>query len=268
MTDSPNFTARQRIEFLAMEHLRRRHFTTKRHPMGDGFHEFMYALDRLQQANEVLEFVRETRRDPYGTFSNIIQVLDDAREGIVYARRVLDETGFLELLDEHFDTLMAGLDPDGLPANESDILDMLGFPHLAATIRDETDLLASEWRNGTASGLQVAREFRQRPASGALDYAIEQIGRHRNELREVAQEHYEGSQTNQPVLERPARRRRWWKGLGQIVEGTAIAVADAGLAIGAFEFPVDAATRTYGAVISVTAGIGKVANGVGDLWGE
>ena len=69
-------------------------------------------------------------------------------------------------------------------------------------------------------------------------------------------------------LSLPTKERRWWKGLGQVVQGASIAVADVGMAVGAFKFPVSPETQTYGAVVSVAAGVGTIMNGVGDLWGE
>lgn len=66
----------------------------------------------------------------------------------------------------------------------------------------------------------------------------------------------------------PRKHRRWWKGLGQIAEGAALAVADVGIAVGAFKLPVSPETQTYGLVVSAAAGMGKIMNGLGDLRGE
>jgi len=45
-------------------------------------------------------------------------------------------------------------------------------------------------------------------------------------------------------------------------------LADVGLAVGAFPFPVSPETQSWGALASITAGVGSVMNGIGDLRGE
>lgn len=231
--------------------------------MEDGYWEFRYALDRLRRADEVIDFLQRSQRDPYTTMNDIDATLGDAHSGLVESRNILRQSGFLDLVDDHLDTVMRGLDPDGLPDDEAEVLAMLGFPHLAATIRDQVDLLAEEWRNGTARGHTVANEFRQAPASRSLDAAIDQVERHQNERRAAMQ-----SAADDVTPEVPKKERRWWKGLGQVVQGASLAVADVGMAVGVFKFPVSPETQTYGAVVSVTAGVGTIMNGVGDLWGE
>jgi hypothetical protein len=182
-------------------------------------------------------------------------------------RRVLDETRFSDLLDDHLDTLMRALSAKALPGCEADLLDALGFPDLARTIEARADLLGAEWRNGSARGAVVAREYRQAPVSQAMTMAAESIEKHRAERRE----HAKDAQPTSAGLTQdraPEKQRRWWKGLGQIVKGAAIAGADIGLAIGVLHVPIPAGGETYGVVMSVTAGAGTVMNGVGDLWGE
>jgi hypothetical protein len=51
----------------------------------------------------------------------------------------------------------------------------------------------------------------------------------------------------------PTKSRRWWKGLGQIVQGAAVAGADIGLAIGVLHVSIPTDSETYGVVMSVTA---------------
>ena len=68
--------------------------------------------------------------------------------------------------------------------------------------------------------------------------------------------------------EKPRKKRRWWKGIGQVVQGAAVAAADIGLLIGILHFPVSAETRSYGLSCPSPAGFGTIMNGVGDLWRE
>lgn len=264
MTDDASDAARRRVEYLAKEYIRRPYpWGGRRHPLDDGYYELRYALDRLRRADEVIDFVHRTQRDPYTAMADIDETLGDAHGGLVGTRDVLRQNGFLDLLDDHLDTVMRAVDARDLPHDEAAVLEMLGFPRLAATVREQTDILAEEWRNGSAPGLIVVREFRQQSASRSLDAAIDQVERHRTERRPPPQ-----STSVDVTQEAPKKQRRWWKGLGQIVQGAALAGADVGMAVGVFKFPVSPETQTYGAVMSVTAGVGTMMNGVGDLWGE
>lgn len=257
---------RRQVEFLAEEYLRlaRAHWRSKRHHLE--WDEVSYALDRLRQADEVLDFLRRSGRDPYATLKDVDGVLGDAESGLSAVRRVLDETRFSELLDDHLDTLMRALSAKALPGCEADLLDALGFPDLARTIEARADLLGAEWRSGTARGAVVAREYRQAPVSQAMKAAEESIEKHRAERRAHAEDGEASADREQDQA--PKKHRRWWKGLGQVVQGAAIAGADIGLAIGVLHVPIPAGGETYGVVMSVTAGAGTVMNGVGDLWGE
>jgi hypothetical protein len=230
--------------------------------------EVSYALDRLRAADEVLDFLRRSARDPYTTLRDVDGVLGDAESGLSGVRRVLDETRFSELLDDHLDTLMRALSAEALPGWEAEVLDALGFPDLARTIEARTDLLGAEWRDGTARGAQVAREYQRAPASQAMKAAEQSIEKHRAERRAFAEDAKDAPASSSGQDGPPEKHRRWWKGLGQIVQGAAIAGADIGVAIGVLHVPIPDGGETYGVVMSVVAGVGTVMNGVGDLSGE
>ena len=59
----------------------RRHF-----PENDGWYEVRTAVDQLRRANEVLDFLDRSGRDPYRTFADIKATLFQAREGLAYTR--------------------------------------------------------------------------------------------------------------------------------------------------------------------------------------
>jgi hypothetical protein len=69
-------------------------------------------------------------------------------------------------------------------------------------------------------------------------------------------------------FETPKKSRRWFKGLGQIAQGAAFSIANVALAMGALQFQVSPETQTWGAIASVTTGIGTVLSGIGDLRNE
>lgn len=258
---------RRQVDLLAEEYLRlgQAQVRARRHRIE--WDEVSYALDRLRQADEVLTFLRRSGRDPYTTLRDVNGVLSDAEAGLSGVRRVLDETGAAELLDDHLDTLMRALSAEALPGWEANLLDAWGFPDLARTIGARADLLGDEWRNDTASGVTVAREYQRAPVSQAMKAAEERIEKHRSE-RSASEGDAEVSPSSSGSGEPPKKQRRWWKGLGQVVQGAAIAGADIGLALGVLHIPIPQGGETYGVVMSVTAGVGTVMNGVGDLWGE
>jgi hypothetical protein len=243
----------------------------RRHPMDDRLWEFHESIERLRRADEVLEFLDRTERDPYTTLRSVDEVLSDVEYGLQNAQAALASSGFLDMLDDHLESVLTAVDPDLLPAAEAAILDELGFPRLARFVREEADLVGSEWRAGTARGLWVVREFREQPASRVFEVSIERVQRHRTEIREHAAriaETEQAGRTGRETEPQPRKSRRWWKGLGQIVEGATLAVADAGLAVGLYKVQIPEETQLAGTVISVGAGIGKVMNGVGDLLKE
>lgn len=269
MTDYPISPERRRIEHLAKEYSRPYKTLHKRHPMDGGFYEIHYGIERLQRADEVLVFLRQTGRDPDETLRDIDALLSDIRSGLVSTREILTESGFLELIDDHFDTLMQGVSGETLPPDEAETLDAMGFPHLAAIVREHFDVVGHEWRSETAVGVPVAREYRSKPGSGSLGAAIDGVERYQQERRQAAElqgstESTQGRGNDQS----PKRSRRWWKGIGQVIQGASIAVVDVGMAVGAFKFPVSPETQTYGAIVSICGGFGTMMNGVGDLWGE
>lgn len=250
---------RKRVKFLAGQYLSPVRRTHLRHRLD--WDELEYALDRLRAADEVLQFLNDNRRDPYATLREPERTLSDAQVGLAALRAVMEKTGFLELLDDHLDTLMRSLSADGLPEQEADLLRALGFPRIADSVEGRADLLGHEWRNGNARGLTVLGELRRAPVTGALDQVIAEVERHAKERHG-----HRGLADNQE--DSPKRKRRWWKGLGQVVQGGAIAGADVGLAVGILHVPVPDGDTTYGVIMSVTAGAGTIMNGVGDLWGE
>lgn len=252
------------VQFLVEEYVQRGLWVGRHHPMDDGFYVVRSGADRLRSADETLRYLRQSRRDPYRTLRDVPDLLDDAATGLQRTKDALDETGFLELLDDHIDTLMRAVSAENLPPEEEQALRALGFVELARIYPSLVDLVGEEWRSGNAKGLDVRREFRAAPASAALDTAVERIRQHATELREAGRQ--EGDTAEQQP--EPQKKRKWWKGVGQVVQGASLAITDVGLAVGALKFPVSPETQTYGAVVSISAGVGTIMNGVGDLWGE
>ncbi len=96
----------------------------------------------------------------------------------------------------------------------------------------------------------MAREYRRAPVSQAMKTAEESIEKHRAERRAYSDDAEQAS-AGDVQDGAPETQRRWWKGLGQIVQGAATAGADIGLAIVVLHFPIPKGGETYGVVMSV-----------------
>jgi hypothetical protein len=59
--------------------------------------------------------------------------------------------------------------------------------------------------------------------------------------------------------------RRWWKGIGQIVQGAGISLGDAAVAAG---FGAAGVAPAWAALVSVTVGVGTIMAAIGDLRDE
>lgn len=249
---------REQIEFLAREYLRTSRLLERHHHHLED--PVSHALVELRQVLEVLEFINMTGRDPYVTLANVDELLREIERALKSTRRVLDASGFLQLEDDKFELLMEAVSSEDLPPEEASLLELYGFSQLAEDVEAITDLVRTEWKFENSPMRQVTREYSRAPISGALENAIADISRHRDELRESGKDESETAQ--------PKKKRKWWKGIGQIAQGSAMAILDVGIAVGTIAFPVSPSTQTYGAVVSVTAGCGRIMSGVGDLWGE
>lgn len=155
-----------------------------------------------------------------------------------------------------------------LPAEELVVLRTHGFEI------SKDDLERAVYRVRQTARPSQHREITPSRALSAAGEALEEAAAtyqanedaQREHLRMLARDENEAPRhaRNPPERKQP----RIFKGLGQIVQGAAMTVADVGLAVGAFHFPVSPETQSWGALASVTAGVGTVMNGVGDLRGE
>jgi hypothetical protein len=58
--------------------------------------------------------------------------------------------------------------------------------------------------------------------------------------------HNGGKSKDVPQSEHPKKTRRWFKGLGQIGQGSALTIANVGVAASIFHLPVSPETQTWG----------------------
>jgi len=185
----------------------------------------------------------------------IARVISDTRYGLSFSNRVTEEGGFLDAYEAHEFEILQGLQPHHLPAEDKEILRDMGSINPDAELRGLVYL-------AKARAVKVERQHREISSRQELKNCEQ-------ELDQAEQKFRKGIEMKEPELNQmPKKSRRWFKGVGQIAQGSALSIANVALAIGVLHLPVSAETQTWGAIASVTTGIGTVLNGVGDLRNE
>lgn len=169
--------------------------------------------------------------------------------------RYAEEIGFFSAIDSYFLEIVEGMKPEYFPNEDLQILRKLGSQE------PESELRAI---------IYIIKKYSQKHRDEFI-YREISIAKRCNEIKNQIDEEnkkffWMKNVNNMKNEDRPGKR--WFKGLGQILQGAAISIANIGLAAGWLRFPVSPETQTYGAFVSVTTGVGLVLNGVGDLRGE
>lgn len=242
-----------------------------RHPMGR-YEEFEYPLSRLARADATLRLVVATP-DVYGTFrvQALESVIRDTSMGVEANSRMLNELGFAETLDSEYSTLARGMRPEHLPPEEATLLRQLGFPEVADSLPGILYVVREHARTSVSSYQDLSPTAAMRDVVERLD----QAGQDHNRLGEIEEELAalkRAKESDSAAVQRlndeaksKKKPRRWWKGIGQIVQGVGISLGDGAVAVGLGTAGVAPA---WGALISVTVGVGTVMGGIGDLRGE
>lgn len=235
-----------------------------------------YDLRKLGDAWRVIRAVESGVPLTAFTDGALREVVQDTSHALGRTERLLDRSGLLTLLDRQYDDMAAELRAKDLPVEELDILRAYGFD----LTEDDLTRIVYTGRN------RAARSRRDiRPSSAfalsreACQDAIQALNENEERSAEFVRQmsdydkHRGGSDKPIPRDRQPPKRPerqkpRIFKGLGQIVQGGAMTLADIGLAAGVFHFPVSPETQTWGALASVTAGVGSIMGGVGDIRGE
>lgn len=223
--------------------------------------EWSYHLDQAQRAARVLRYIEAycgDGDDPYETFTleRLSRAVNDTRSCLEFSNRSVDESGFIDAYEGHVSEILMGLRPEHLPDLDKEVLRDMGSPD------PETELAELVFR---------VRAERERSVTMRQEVSVRQQLRNVEErVARAAQEFDElkKSQAERESTGMPKKPRRWFKALGQIGQGAALSIANVALAVGAIHFPVSPETQTWGAVASVTTGIGTVLSGVGDLRNE
>ncbi|MQS10997.1 hypothetical protein F7Q99_01545 [Streptomyces kaniharaensis] len=195
--------------------------------------------------------------DIYDTFTlkALEGIIGNVNAGTRFQIRLAEDVGIMEVMDEHFQDLAAGLRAEHLPSSEADILSSLGFPRVAAQLPGLVCSVKIFSRNRRSFLDEV-------PVSQQLRDLADRLERARGEHQAAAAR---SEQEEQPSIR---RKRKWWTGLGKVVTGSAISISDMALGIGLLPFEVSPETKSWGALSSAALGIGQVLEGVGAIRGE
>ena len=215
--------------------------------------EFTYEFEQMRRTAQLARFAQsfsEHDEDVYSTLrpERLRQAVNDVSNELRHSDRLLEETGFLDALDAHYDEIVEGLSAEDFPQEELRILKALGSDDPERDARALIFILKARRARFSGERTRVRNE---------LSRVEEQVSAEAEAIR--------GDGDISPDARKP---RRWFKGLGQIAQGAALSLADVGLAIGVLHFPVSPETQTWGALVSVTTGVGTVLAGAGDLRGE
>lgn len=224
--------------------------------------QFSYRLDRLSAAWRVVRALDNGIEPEAFTDDFMLDTIRGTGQAISGSFDALRETGLLPLLDRQYDLMAEYLHLDDLPAQEIPVLSFHGFDV------SESDLTRTVYRVRRTARPGQRREVTPSHALSQAQESLQEAERtyqqnQASERERLARAEPEGKGRRPQPPER--KQPRIFKGLGQLVQGAAMTLADIGLAVGAFPFPVSAETQSWGALASITAGVGSVMNGIGDL---
>lgn len=238
------------LSYLFDKYARPRLYRATHYLKGPGGSEFAYEFERMRRTVHLARFIQAQDDDPYSTFrpERLREAVYDVSNELRHTNHLLDETGFLDALDAHYDDIVGGLAAEHFPAEELRMLKALGSDDPERDVKALIFILKTTRASFSGERTQVKSQ---------LSRVEEQISAEADAMR-----------GDGDVPQDARKPRRWFKGLGQIAQGAALSLADVGLAIGVVHFPVSAETQTWGSLVSVTTGVGMVLAGAGDLRGE
>jgi len=216
-------------------------------------------LERLKKAVRTLRSINEICEDAddlYQTFTRerLSELIIDIRNGVNTAKRLAEATGFLDALDQYFDVMIDCLRAEHFPAGELDLLRSLGSTNpekelevlvFVLKARKPYRPILDRWENPPLTSIRVSEQLQR--LQGELQDASTQVS-------------FTPDQRHKPI--------RWFKSLGQIGTGAAMTIFDVMAAASLLPFPVDPASQSYGAMLSVVGGIGQILNGYGEWRNE
>ncbi|MCR4320256.1 MAG: hypothetical protein NUV74_08005 [Candidatus Brocadiaceae bacterium] len=239
---------------------RSRRFRKYFHPMEWG-HRWGWEWERLVSASNLLRYINHRCRDEeeiYRTITRerIAQLPDEINDGTRTNRKMLEESGFMEAIDAYYDEIVGGMKLEHMPPQEIEVMRELGSSDPEAELSALIYIVKSRCKSKHSYNQEVR-------ISNQLKNLEQKLEQQEQQLKELKEEELKEEPEKQPK-----KSKRWFKGLGQIAQGSALSIANIGLAMGAITVPVAAETAGWGAIVSSITGVGMVLNGVGEFRGE
>lgn len=253
---------REFLEYLFERHVRPHMGRVRRRLHRHMEDEYGYHVEQAERAARILRFIEATAQDDDGAYETLTpraleSAVSNTRSVLNFSYRIAEETGFLEVLECYFQEIAEGLEPQHLPPIDAEVLRSLGAENVEVELRvmvfAAKRIAAARARLRNSNEDSIKRE---------IEHALERLD---HDQKAFAVWRKEKEESPEPP---PKKTRRWFKGLGQIGQGSAVTIADIALAAGGLHLPVSPETHTWGAIASVTAGVGTIINGIGDLRNE
>ena len=223
-------------------------------------------LAKVARSARFLRFLEDYCRhdaDIYSTFTlgSLENRIYDIQRSCSNSHLVAVKIGFLELCESHSREITDCLTVAHLPKEDLDVMRAMGSANPEMELQALVHIArASLERCSRESSNELGVTVR-------LERAVHQVEEAAREFRKYVETQKDKEQ-EEKSKDVPRKNRRWFKGFGQIGQGAALSIANAGLAVGALGFPVSPETQTWGTLVSMATGVGLVLNGVGDLRGE
>lgn len=220
-------------------------------------HEWEHQFKNLSECISNAKFLYANSWRPEDTITvlqpeAIAKLVERTSRGLDFHNSVARTVGLLECLDSHYETIVKVIKVEYFPEAERGILQQFGVEDpdedLAAIVyimKEEIGRCKNKSECRISEKLDNAKEYLRKAADAA------------NLSTQVKDE-------DKKFIKSP----RWFKGLGQIAQGTAISLANLALGLGILSFPVSPETKTWGALVSATTGVGQILTGIGEIRGE
>jgi hypothetical protein len=225
--------------------------------------ELSHHLDQAVRSAQLIRFLEAHCMDDgevYRTFTldRLKSVVSETRYSAEFGNRLTDEAGFLEAIEAHMREIASGLAVEHLPEADQNVLRETGSPNSKMELRGLVYRARSRLE-------KCDPQFREISLRKELHYAEQHLSEADANFQALLKAEKEEEENSEKP---PKKSRRWFKGVGQIAQGSALSIADCALAIGALNLPVSPETATWGAIASVATGVGTFLNGIGDLRNE
>jgi len=213
-------------------------------------------LTRALHIADYIETYCDDADDIYRTFQleRLRRAVDEIEDGVRWNNRLSREIGLFDALDQYYAELVTGLNIDDFPEQEYEMLAEFGVHNPKAHLQGIICLLKLRQQE------KVSWQKEKICVSRELERTVEILSSAQEDFREQ-----DGGSNEESGP--PKKPRRWFKGLGKIGQGAAMSIGDICLAASLLEVPVSPETKTWGALVSATAGTGIILDAMGELRG-